>query len=445
MTSARSRHCTLGLCGALAALALRVHGAEPPAPTPEWPEDIGSVTATDRDRARAALRELSSHESRPERLAEARLRLALAELAPLPGRNVARARQGLTEATRGRPGDRWVAASRYALAWVEELEGSPDDARTAYGAIVADDPRSDAARRAGTAMGRLELRRDQPAEAAVWLQSVVDRGGAPGAQEYREAAIRGAVQAAHGSAATRTAVARSSVTELREATAMARSLSGDVIVADRKRGLVVRLAKGEQPVRTWPLAGVTALAVDPYGRIFAAAAETILRLDGESPSVVARTASFGGVSALAVDAAGRIWIADRRGDRVGIVRADAGDADIVRDRSGERVAALAWDGRNIVALQPAAGRVVALAPDGSDKIVVSGLAETPIGMSASGSGAVAVQDERGGIVVVTPGGKITERFDLRAAGVQRPGAIALGSDGSIDCFDAAQGRVVRLR
>lgn len=420
---------------AVVLLASRALAAEPGAASPVWPEDLGTVSAPDRERVIAARRDS----------AEDHLRRALLDLAPLPGRDAARARKQLSLAAAGPLTDRWVAAARYALAWIEETDGSVDRARDLYAAIVLEDPFGEAGRRAGTALGRLELRRDQAAQAAAWLQAVVDRGAAPGAAAYREAAVRSVLRAVEDGAGAPAIASRSAGTELREGTALVSTPAGDVIVADRKRGVVVLLERGERPLRSWPLVGVTALAVDPFGRVFVAAGETILRLDGDAPTVVARSGPFGAIAALAVDAAGRFWITDRRGERVGLARADGSEPEIVRAGKGERIEALAWDGRDVVALERGGARIVALVLDGSERTIVTGLAQAPLALAANGAGAIALLDAQGQIAVHSSTGRLIERIDARAAGVARPGAMALGADGSIDCFDGADGRVVRLR
>lgn len=412
---------------------------------PGLPEELGAVTESERDRAAALLDAELARPGGAARAAEAAVRRALLRIAPLPGRDPARARRELAVVASDASAGTWRSAARYALAWIEETEGDAHAAGGAYQAIYVDDPDGSIAPKAGAGASRVLLRADDPSGAASWAQAVVERGGAPGIEDLREAAVREALRPTR-SLAQRDPNPRSDGTsELRSVVAMARVGAGDLLAADRKRGIVAYLESGLRVTRRWPAESVTALAADVYGRAFAAVGETILLLEADAARVVGRTGAFGSIRALAADPAGRLWIADRRGDRIAVLVPGEAEPRVVHAARGARVVALAWDGRRVLALQQEARRVVALHLDGTEVVLADGIANAPDALSADRAGRFAVLDSRAGLVVLADSrGRVLDRVDLRRAGIARPTALTMGPDGSLDLFDERDGRFVRL-
>jgi hypothetical protein len=376
---------------------------------------------------------------------EGRYRAALVRLAPLAGRDAPRARRDLATLAGDTGAGAWRAPARYALAWIEESEGEPDRASLLYRSVFLNDPEREAGRRAGAALSRLLLRAGRPGDAAACAQAVVDRGGGPGVAEIREAAVRAVLVAAEAGGVRDAKAARTWSSGLRSVSAIARSGPSDLIVADRRRGVVSRFSADGRPIRTWSIEGVAVVAVDIFDRIFASAGETIFRLDDPGPTVVARTGSFGPPAALAADPSGRLWLADRRGERVAVIEPGRSDPRVVRAKRSAKVRALAWDGARVLAFEENGARVVAIDPSGGERTVAEGLVASPIAFTADAAGRFALLDGRdGSVVLADAGGRVVELLGFREHGVERPSAIALGADGSMDFVDAREGRLVRL-
>ena len=91
---------------------------------------------------------------------------------------------------------------------------------------------------------------------------------------------------------------------------------GGWLVVDHKAGVVSRLDARGGTVSEWPLDGVQAVAVDPFGRAFVAAGTRIYLLVNGADHDVGAQGDMTPVSSIAIDAAGGVWMLDRRGGRV---------------------------------------------------------------------------------------------------------------------------------
>jgi len=413
--------------------------------SPDWPEDLGSLDAARAARARVPLDTTVDAHADGDRALEARYRLALIRMAPIPGRDAVRARQDLIALASSPSRERWVVAARYALGFLDEQTGAPEHAAGAFARIVVERPESDAAPRARAGFGRTLLARERFGDAAGWFQEAIEGGAPPGvrAEAHRELALREVLRA-RVPARRWIAVASplAAIATTRGAFLLATAADGRLIVFDRKSGTLQAFdaaGVGAPPV---PIDDVSAIATDPYGRVFAATKDTLLRWDATGPSIVSTLGSFGSPSAIAVDASGSVWIADRKGDR--IVRWDPGTPApvVVRESKGAGVAALVVAGGRVIAAEEKTGRIVALAGPGSEAAFAAATFRRPVALAVDGAGRVSVLDEKAGTVTrLTPSGAVSDTLALGVSGVSRPLALAAAPDGAVRILDGSTGAV----
>jgi tetratricopeptide (TPR) repeat protein len=291
----------------------RLHGV------PDWPEDLGGLDAAHAALARLPLEKVVASYADGDRALEAKYRLALVRLAPLPGRDPVRAREDLIALAASPSRERWPVVGRYVLGVLDEQAGARDRAAGAFARILVERPESDVAARAGAGFGRTMLAAGRFSEAASWFQEAIEGGAPPAvrADAHRELAL---VEVLRARVPTRrwaaVAAALPVIATTKGASLLAYAADGRFIVFDRKNDALQTFdAKGvgAPPV---PLPEVAALAADPYGRVFAATKEQLVRCDAAGITVVMSLGSFGAPSAIAVDASGSVWIADRKGDRI---------------------------------------------------------------------------------------------------------------------------------
>ena len=412
---------------------------------PDWPEDLGGLDAARAASARATLEKVVDGYAGGDRALEARYRLALIRMAPIAGRDAVRGRQDLIALASTPSRESWVVAGRYALGVFDEQAGAPERAAGAFARIVVERPDVEFVARARAGFGRALLVEGRFDEAAGWFQAALE-GGAPAA--VRSAALRdlalrevlrARIQAFRWSAV---ASKLSVIATTRGASLLATAGDGRLVVFDRKNDVLQAFdAKGIGAAGT-PLADVTALATDPYGRVFAATKEKLLRWDPAGPTVVANLANFGSPSAIAVDASGTIWIADRRGDRIARWKPGAPEPSVVRESKGAGVAALVAIGTRVIAAEGRSGRLVAVSDAGSESAFGTAVFRRPTALAVDAAGRISVLDEKAGSVTrLTPSGEVSDMLVLGLSGVSRPLSIACAPDGAVRILDGSTGAV----
>lgn len=410
-----------------------------------WPEQTGGIETEQIQRALDLLDRVIDSVPGADRAGEARLRRALLRLEPSPLRNPTRARLDLIAAASGAGASPWALAARYAAAHLDDETGDIEAARGGYTRLLVDHPGSEAASRAKTALARILLREGRPGIAAALLEEAV-RDGAPeevGATALRELAVRAVLRAAarDGRGGLGKPVALG--VALPGARAIAAHPSGDLLVADAKAGRVVRLGADGQTVETWATGEVQALAVDRWGRLFAAAGDKLHRLrEGGGVSSVAALGPFARPSALAPGPAGLLYAADRRGERIGVLRPGASGPETVVARTGTEVSGLAWDGRRLLAALPREGSIAEVSGDILRPLPGPTL-RRPDRLAADAAGELAVLDSRSGeLLRLGPDGQVRDRIRLADIGLERSQCVAVGPTGEIALLEPSTGRMV---
>ena len=437
------RTVTLAPRGTLADDALvdlaRLRGA------PDWPEDLGGLDPARAAKVRAPLEKVVDAYARGDRILEARYRLALCRLAPIEGRDPARAREELIALASGSSRDPWVVAGRYALGVLDEQLGAMDRAAGAFARIVVERPDSDIAPRASAGFARTRLAAGSFGVAAGWLQDAIEGGVPPllnaGAQrELALAALLSERDPSRGFSAAKTKLA--AIPTVRGAGLLASAPGGLMIVLDKKSEALQMFDANGTAGATLPLRDVTAIATDTYGRVFAATKDKLVRWDSSGPVTLVTLAAFGSPSALAADATGAIWIADRKGDRIGRWTPGSDAPATVRESKGAGVTALAVSGGRVVAAEEKTGKVVAVDASGAETVISTETFRRPVSLAIDAAGRIAVLDAKAGTVTrLTPQGKVIETLGLDAAGVSKPLALGAAPDGAVRILDGATGAV----
>jgi hypothetical protein len=415
---------------------------------PGWPRELGRLTTQAKDTADGPLARILDQLAGGDRAVEARYRRALLMLEPLPGRSPSTARVELLDAATAPGGGEWSRRARLALAWQHFEAGEAREARASLQRLVVDHPRTESADRALVWIAVLEMRESRFGEAGAMLQQAVDRrvdlGGETRA--LRELAVRGVLRAAgtggKWSAGAASAMASTGMKNLAD---MIRLADQGVVVADRRRGLVMRLDADGKPVREWTVEDPQALAQDPFERIWVAAGDKVYLLVGDTPTERFTLGRFGPVSAMAVDAGGILWVADRKGEKIGTLAPGRPGPETIWEGRDGRARDLVWSGRRLLAVDDKRAIVFTIAPDGTSTMVVRGPLQKPVSMDVDPAGQIAVLDEKlDEIVLFGPGGAVLDRVTVGDAIVSKPVALGLGTDGSLAVFDGARGAVVRI-
>jgi len=412
---------------------------------PDWPEDVAVLDGARAAAAVGPLEKVVTAHADGDRALEARYRLALIRMAPIPGRDAARARQDLIALAANPSREHWVVAARYALGVLDEQEGATERAGGAFARIVVERPDSDVAPRARAGFGRALLAQRSFGIAAGWFQEAIATGAPTGvrAEALRELALREVlrerVPARRWSAvASPLAV----IATTRGSSLLATAADGRLVVFDRKSGTLQAFdAKGigAPPV---PVADVTALATDPYGRVFVATKDTLLRWDATGVTVVLALGRLAAPAAIAVDASGAVWIADKKGDRVERWVPGTPAPVVVRESKGAGVAALAVAGGRVIAAEEKTGRIVLLAGPGSEAGFGTTTFRRPVALAVDAAGRISVLDEKAETVSrLTPSGEVSDTLPLGVSGVSRPLALAAAPDGAVRIIDGSTGAV----
>jgi hypothetical protein len=411
---------------------------------PDWPEMLSQLDAAHAQAAAAVLRKIVDGHAEGDRAQEARYLLALVRMAPVAGRDAGQAKQDLIGVAGAPDRGRWSAMARYALGVLAEYDGATERAAGSYARVVVEGAPEDAVGRARVGFSRAQLRIGRFGDAAEWLQAAVD-SSAPAslrAAALRDLAVRELVRerdpARRWSAATGPLAV---IATTRGAVLLATAPDGSLVVFDRKNGVVQGFDSnggGGPPVAQ---EGVTALASDPYRRVYVAAGDKLLRWDGAGLVAAGKLGAFAEPAAIAVDAAGAAWIADRRGDRIARLAAGAELPVIVRESKGAGISALAIvDGRLLVA-EERNGRVVELSGGGAERAFGPAFRK-PVALAADAAGRLSVLDVKAGTVTrLSSSGQVADTLALDAAGVARPLAIAVADDGALRILDGSSGTV----
>ena len=411
---------------------------------PLVPEQLGGVDLEAARRALAVLDELLRDHASGDRVLEARIRRALIKLEPLPIQNVAEARVDLLGIATLQDPD-WSPLARYCVAWLDERQGKIDRARAAYDRLVLDAGGRPVAVLARVGLGRTAMRAGDFGDASRWLHEAVllEPPVDAHAIELRELAVRGLLRSA-GGVGWDVAGARRAETGVKDPGTLIRLSGGDRVVIDGKSGRILRLSPDGRPVAEWPVDEPDALTVDEFGRIFVASGDRILRLVDDKAVPAASIAGTAPVEDLAVDSDGGFWLLERKGER--LVRMDAaGQIAVMWEGRPERLLAIAWDGLRIVALEGRHERLMTIEPDGDTTTFSQVEFGKPVGISTDPAGQVAVLDTRHAqVVLVGPTGAVRDRVSTDALGVDRPAAIGLGPDGSLDLMSGSGGIVVSV-
>jgi hypothetical protein len=295
----------------------------------------------------------------------------------------------------------------------------------------------------------LMLGRGRFGEAADLLQQAID-GEVPadtGAAAMRELAVRsllGRIPGVGGGAA----ISKSATgTAVRLPASVAATPDGGLLLGDRKNDEVRLLGLSGGISLRWSLEDIQAVAVSATGRAFAAAGESIYRLDeGEKPLRIASQGELGPVSALAVDGVGRLWLLDKRGERIGRIE-PGGSAPIISAAadSASRLATLAWDGRRIISLDPRARVLVEIGPEGSRRVLAASGMQKPIDVAVNVAGGIAVLDSKADTVLFFDAeGSRLGSLPWSAAGVSKAVAIAFAPDGALLLLDGSDAVYARV-
>jgi len=407
---------------------------------PDWPEDLGGLDVSRAAVARAPLEKVVSAYADGDRILEARYRLALLRWAPLPGREPVRAREELIALAASPSRDRWPIASRYALGVLDEQSGAWDRAAGGF-----ERPDSDVASRAAAGLARTLLAAGRFGDAAAWYQEAIE-SGAPAttrASAQRELALREVLRErlpARRWAAVAAPLAVTATTK--GAGLMTAAGDGRVVVFDRKNEVLCAFdAKGAAGTPV-PLAEVTALASDPFGRVFAATKETLVRWDAAGLTNVLTLGSFSAPAAIAVDASGTVWIADRKGDRIARWAAGMPAPAIVRESKGAGVSALVVAGGRLIAAEEKTGRLVAFSASGAATTFATSTFRRPIALSVDAALRIAVLDDKEETVTrLSPSGDPIDTLALGPAGVSHAVALAATPSGAVLILDGGSGAV----
>ena len=413
--------------------------------SPDWPEELGALDVARAASAKSTLEKVLDLHADGDRALEARYRLALIRMAPLPLRDAARARQDLIALASNPSRERWVIASRYALGFLDEQAGAGERAAGAFARIVVEQPESNVTPRARAGFGRTLLAAERFGEAAGWLQEAIDGRVPPAvrAEPQRGLALREVLRD-RDPAQRWTAVAAPipTVATTRGASLLATAADGRLVVFDRKNGAVQEFdlkGKGSPPV---PLADVTALATDPFGRVFVATKEELFRWDAAGPVVILSLGSYGAPSAIAADASGSVFIADKKGDRIARWVVGTQSPVVVRESKGAAVTALVVTSGRVIAAEEKTGRLVVVLGPGAGAAFGTATFRRPLALAADDAGRVSVLDEKAGTLTrLAPSGEVRDALALEAGGVSRPLALAAAPDGAVRILDGSTGAV----
>jgi len=413
---------------------------------PDTPQQAAAMDPSRATSASQALTRLIEAHPRGERAAEARYLRAMIRLSPLPGRDPAGAREDLIEAA-GSEDRAYAARARVALGALDEDGGRFDRAAGSYARVLVEDGPKDAVAAAAAGLARAFSRAGRFGEAAAVLQRGIDRTGESRTlSSLRSLAVSGVrrVRSTEGRWSSRTGPLPA-MPGPRNAELLVALPDGGFVVYDRKAGAAHAFDARGSGTSATAIPEVTALAVDPFGRVHAASGDRIVRLDPGGPVTEAQLGALGPASALAVDAAGGLIVVDRKGDRVARWAPGTTEWTFLREPKAGRVATLTSDaGRTIVA-DERTGTLIGLTPGAAEAPIGANVFRRPVSVAVDGAGQIAVLDaKQESVTLLDPAGKPRDTLSTAAIGIERPVAVAFAPDGTLLLLDAATGGVTRV-
>ena len=408
---------------------------------PDWPEDLGRIDAKSAASAASTLERALTEHPGGDRTSEARYRLALLRLAPLPGRDAARGRKELIDVAGG-PRDPWAARARYALGMVDERTGEIERAAGEFARVLIDQPDSDAAPRARAGFGRTRLLQGRFGEAAAWLQAADDGGAPADARAGRELALAALARERAPALRWNALATLPTAPAARGTTLIAVAPDGTLATFDRKAGAIQLLSPSGAAGPPRALDEASAIAADPYGRFWVASKDKLLRVDGAVLTPAGALGGFASPTAMAVDASGAVWLIDRKGDRVGRWMPGAAEPAVVHEEKGAGATALAATGGGVVVAEEKAGRLVTVAASGSSSALGTAAFRRPVALTVDPAGRLTVLDEKAETLTrLSPSGEVTDVLTLAATGLSHPIAVAAGPDGGVRILDGSAGAI----
>ena len=417
---------------ALLALARFYH------PPESW-DGTAALDATRAAAAGAALTRLIDADARGPRAAEARYLRALTRLAPLPARDPAGAREDLIEAAAFPASDPFASRARAVLGALDEEAGQFARAAGSYARVLIEDPSGPAAREASAGFARTLMREGRFGEAAVIAQQA-------GLAALTDLATKGVLRSRspEGRWSSLT-TAPPPIPGPRGAALLAARPDGGFVVYDRKAGSIQAYDASGRGAAATALPEVSALAVDPFGRVFAAAGDAVVRLDPAGPVTVASLGSFAPASALAIEASGAVMVVDRRGERIARFAPGATSWEILREGKGASLIALVQDRGRAIAADEKSGGLIAVVPGKPEAAIGGAVFRRPASIAVDAAGQIAVLDVRQeNVTLLDPQGRPRDVLATAPRGIERPVAIAFGPHGDLLVLDAATGAVTRV-
>lgn len=412
---------------------------------PEWPEEAAGLDAERASAAGAALAKLLETVPGGDRALEARYLQALLRLAPLPSKDVARARQDLIAVASSRTDSPWSVRARYALGVIDEQRGESERAAGTFARIQVERPDSDVAARAALGFARALLRSGRFPAAAEAVQGAIERGAPPdlGAGALRGLALRGVLRAAVPSSRwSAITTPLSGMGTSRGAALLAAVPGAGLAVWDRKTSSAQSFDARGTASPAVPLEDATAIAADPRGRVYLGTKENLVLLGARGAHPVGALGAFGSPAAMAVDASGTVWLADRKGDRVAQMTPGAA-AQVVREAKGAGVTALAAGSGRLFAAEEKTGRILVWGAGPGETAFGTAVFRRPTSIAADAAGQVAVLDEKAETVtLLASDGSVRDTLSTTVAGIGHPLAVAFADDGTLLILDGSTGAVV---
>ena len=412
---------------------------------PRWPEQRGRLSAKRVFEAKTLLTRILEDLPGGDRAEETAYRCGLLLLEPVPGYDFEEAHLlWLALAATGRDAE-WPSAARYALAWMAEQQGEFGRAEAAYQRLRVDAPGTAVSARATAAIGRLRLRRGDPATAAARFRDALDSGALDDELAEQTSALQDvAVDAFLRRFDTAEALRLAAATRPSSVAAVG---AAGALIAQRKNGLVVELDATGAVVDRWPVEQPLSVAATPNGLRYAFTAGSVLRLEpGGTAAVIATAGAFGSLSGGVGDDLGRVWVLDRRGERIGVIEPGATTPATLWHRAGARLATPAWDGNRLLAVDTRERSVIAVYADGSSRTLVVGGLDRPSALAVDPAGRLGVLEARGTLVrFFDADGIASGKFSTEGAGMQRVTDLSFGLNGALQLIEERSGLWWRAR
>ena len=149
--------------------------------------------------------------------------------------------------------------------------------------------------------------------------------------------------------------------------------------------------------------------------------------------------------AIACDTLGSVWVLDRKGERIGRLRPGGVTLDPVW-QGEDRLSAIAWDGRRMLALDSRGRRVLEILEANQSKTVTSGPFDKPVALASDLLGRFAVLDDRTKMVTLFGSdGAAIGSYALGATGPSRGGALVMYPAGGFAVTGSSGPTVYRFR